>query len=93
LAIGNFQEPASLPQRRTTVGRHGSAAPLRVTANGDAVELGDGATVDELLAQLGLGGRWVLVERNGEALNRRDLATTVLADGDRLELVRAVAGG
>jgi len=66
---------------------------LRVTANGDAVELGDGATVDELLAQLGLGGRWVLVERNGEALNRRDLATTVLAEGDRLELVRAVAGG
>jgi len=66
---------------------------MRVTANGDAVELGDGATVDDLLAQLGLGGKWVLVERNGEALNRRDLSTTVLAEGDRLELVRAVAGG
>jgi len=35
----------------------------------------------------------VLVERNGDPLDRRDLATTVLADGDRLELVRAVAGG
>jgi len=66
---------------------------VTVTANGDAVELDDGATVDDLLARLGLGGKWVLVERNGEALNRRDLATTVLADGDRLELVRAVAGG
>ncbi len=66
---------------------------MRVTANGDAVEVDDGATVDDLLTRLGLGGRWVLVERNGEALNRRDLATTVLADGDRLELVRAVAGG
>ncbi len=66
---------------------------MRVTANGDAVELDDGATVDDLLTQLGLGGRWVLVERNGEALNRRDLATTVLAEGDRVELVRAVAGG
>jgi sulfur carrier protein len=64
-----------------------------VTANGDLVELGDGATVDDLLTQLGLGRKWVLVERNGEPVNRRDTATTVLADGDRLELVRAVAGG
>jgi sulfur carrier protein len=64
-----------------------------VTANGDLVELGDGATVDDLLTQLGLGRKWVLVERNGEPVSRRDTATTVLADGDRLELVRAVAGG
>ncbi len=66
---------------------------MRVTANGEVVELGDAATVDDLLARLGLGGRWVLVERNGEPLPRADLATTVLAEGDRLELVRAVAGG
>jgi len=66
---------------------------LKITANGDVVELGDGATVADLLARLGLGGKWVLVERNGEPLDRRDLATTVLSDGDRLELVRAVAGG
>ncbi|MGI9079876.1 MAG: sulfur carrier protein ThiS [Acidimicrobiales bacterium] len=66
---------------------------MRVTANGDAVDLADGATVDDLLARLGLGGKWVLVERNGQPLNRRDLATTVLVEGDRLELVRAVAGG
>lgn len=66
---------------------------MRVTANGDAVDLADGATVDDLLARLGLGGKWVLVERNGEPLNRRDLATTALVEGDRLELVRAVAGG
>jgi sulfur carrier protein len=66
---------------------------MRVTANGDAVELAEGATVADLLAALGLGGRWVLVERNGEPVRRADLATTALAEGDRLELVRAVAGG
>jgi sulfur carrier protein len=49
--------------------------------------------VSDLLAHLGLGGKWVLVERNGEPVNRRDLATTALAEGDRLELVKAVAGG
>ncbi len=66
---------------------------VRVLANGESVEVPGGATVDDLLGILGLGGRWVLVERNGEPVERRHLATTELAEGDRLELVRAVAGG
>jgi len=64
-----------------------------VTANGDDVTLHDTSTAMDLLEHLGLGARWVLVERNGEPVDRADLATTVLADGDRVELVRAVAGG
>ncbi len=66
---------------------------MKVVANGDPVELDDGSTVDDLLTALGLGGKWVVVERNREPVERADLATTVLADGDRVELVRAVAGG
>ena len=66
---------------------------MQVIANGDQVELDDGATVADLLGVLGLGGRWVLVERNGEPVRRAELGSTVLTDGDRLELVRAVAGG
>ncbi|MDQ3575924.1 MAG: sulfur carrier protein ThiS, partial [Actinomycetota bacterium] len=62
---------------------------MRVVANGQNVDLVDGATVDDLLASLGLGGRWVLVERNGEPVPRALLASTVLVEGDRLELVRA----
>jgi sulfur carrier protein len=64
-----------------------------VIANGDEVEVAEGASVADLLDQLGLGGRLIVVERNGEPVPRRDLATTALAGGDRLELVRAVAGG
>jgi sulfur carrier protein len=66
---------------------------VQVVANGTAVELNDGATLDELLGHLGLGAKWVVVERNGEPVPRRETALTVLAEGDRLELVRAVAGG
>ena len=66
---------------------------MKVVANGDPVEVAEGASVEDLLAALGLGGRWVLVERNGEPVPRSHLAATLLADGDRLELVRAVAGG
>lgn len=64
-----------------------------VVVNGDTVEVADGASVADLLHQLGLGGKWVVVERNGEPVERRLLDETRLASGDRLELVRAVAGG
>jgi len=66
---------------------------MNVVANGKPVAMPDGATVADLLAELQLGGRWVLVERNGEPVARGALTTTALAVGDRLELVRAVAGG
>jgi sulfur carrier protein len=66
---------------------------VKVIANGGDVHLADGATVEDLLTALDLGGRWVLVERNGEPVPRAVLASTHLAEGDRLELVRAVAGG
>jgi sulfur carrier protein len=66
---------------------------VKVIANGESVDLEDGATVDDLLVRLGLGGKWVVVERNQEPVARAELATTFLIEGDRIELVRAVAGG
>jgi sulfur carrier protein len=66
---------------------------ITVVSNDEPVSLPEGTTVAGLLDHLGLGAKWVLVERNGEPVERRSLGSTVLADGDRLELVRAVAGG
>ena len=66
---------------------------MRVTVNGGDRELPDGLGLVALLDQLGLRPGTVVVERNGEALVRSELDAVVLADGDRLELVRAVAGG
>ena len=66
---------------------------MRVTANRDPLDLPDGATITDLLATLGLAERWVVVERNGEPVPRGAMAATALSEGDRLELVRAVAGG
>lgn len=64
-----------------------------VRVNGDEVDVPAGASVADLLDQLGLTGRLIVVERNGEPVARAAVATTPLAHGDRLELVRAVAGG
>jgi sulfur carrier protein len=66
---------------------------MQVLANGAAIQLADGATLVDLLGAMGLGAKWVVAERNGHPVNRTEMAATVLADGDRIELVRAVAGG
>ncbi len=73
--------------------RPGARALMRVTVNGGDRELPDGLGLVALLDELGLRPGTVVVERNGEALVRSELDGVVLADGDRLELVRAVAGG
>ena len=49
--------------------------------------------VSVLLARLELTGKKVAVERNGEIVPRSAHASTVLADGDELEIVVAVGGG
>lgn len=66
---------------------------MTVSVNGQPQELMDGDTVAGLLAHLGIAGRYALVERNGEAVERSLYAETELADGDKLVVARPVAGG
>jgi thiamine biosynthesis protein ThiS len=66
---------------------------MNITANGKPFEIEDGTSVDGFIRQRGLDPVHVVVEHNGEALERRRYDEVRLADGDRLELVRAVAGG
>ncbi len=49
--------------------------------------------VAALVAELGLAGKRVAVERNGEIVPRSAMSGTALAEGDRLEVVGAVGGG
>ena len=67
---------------------------ITVVANGRPVELPDSATLTVLLDALGVAVKSVAaMEHNGEPVARADHAACHLADGDRVELVRAVAGG
>jgi thiamine biosynthesis protein ThiS len=77
----------------TTDGPSGDAAGLAITLNGARRTIAPGATLLDLLAELGLDPRAVAVERNGEVLPRARIAEAVLAAGDRLEVVRFVQGG
>jgi len=65
-----------------------------VTLNGVATEVAaDASTLADLVAVLGLSGKRIAIEKNGEIVPRSRYATTTFARGDRLEIVGAVGGG
>jgi thiamine biosynthesis protein ThiS len=64
-----------------------------VLVNGQQELLEPGETVAGLLERLGLEGRYALVERNGEPVERARYGEVQLASGDRLVVARPVAGG
>lgn len=66
---------------------------MKVVVNGRESVLPEGTTLPALVEDLGLRVGSVVVEHNGTALLRSELAGVILQDGDRVELVRAVAGG
>ena len=66
---------------------------MEILANGKPYDVEPGTTVDAFIRSRGLDPRFVVVERNGEPLERARYEVVQVEAGDRLELVRAVAGG
>lgn len=67
---------------------------ISITANGRSHVLpAEGMSLASFIARMGLEGKRIAVERNGEIVPRSRYAVTALADGDKLEIVGAVGGG
>jgi thiamine biosynthesis protein ThiS len=66
---------------------------LTVTANGQSVAAKVPCTLEEFLKAQGLLPRSVVVEHNGEAVAPSEFSRRQLNAGDRLEIVKIVAGG
>lgn len=66
---------------------------MTLLINGDPHPIAHATNVAELIAELALPAPATLVEHNGLALRREEWPAHSLADGDRIELVRIVAGG
>ncbi|MFF0826239.1 sulfur carrier protein ThiS [Brevibacillus sp. NPDC003359] len=65
-----------------------------VQLNGKKVELAEEiTTVRALLTSYSLQEKIVVVERNGEIIDRSTYEQTPIADGDRIEIVHFVGGG
>lgn len=66
---------------------------MKLTLNGEARELESCVSIYDLLSALQLQEKLVLVEVNGQAVQRGDFQSAKLADGDSIEIVRMVGGG
>jgi len=66
---------------------------VRATINGEARDLPDELTVGALLALLGVPLAGVAVARNDRVVRRVDYEAHAIEDGDRIEIIKAVAGG
>ena len=74
---------AVLPDTRT----------VALVVNGESRAVPEGTTLAELLAQLGLDPRAVVVEHNRRIVRRDALSGVALAAGDAVELIHFVGGG
>ena len=66
---------------------------IEICVNGSTKAYEPPLAVTDLLQRMALAGKKVAVERNGEIVPRGAHGSTLLADGDRLEIVVAVGGG
>ena len=66
---------------------------ITLTINGAAHSFEQAISVAQLLQHLGLVGKRLALERNGEIVPRSRFGAVQLESGDRLEIVIAVGGG
>lgn len=68
-------------------------ATITIEANGEPFAVHGGTSLVQFIEHLGLSPLHVVVEHNGRPVPRDEIARITLADGDRLEILRIVAGG
>ena len=64
-----------------------------IIANGERIATTVPCSIERFLSDRQMLPRSVVVEHNGEAVAPSEFATREIRDGDRLEIVRIVAGG
>jgi thiamine biosynthesis protein ThiS len=66
---------------------------LKIRVNGDDMDVAGPLTVSALLAHLNIDPRRVAVEHNVVVVKRSAYDTTVVGEGDEIEIVNFVGGG
>ncbi|AKH81942.1 hypothetical protein AA958_06645 [Streptomyces sp. CNQ-509] len=80
-------------QTRTDTRTDSPAHAPTITVNGAPRTIAAGLTLDALVATLTAAHRGVAAAVNEDVVPRGDWPTTILGDGDRVEILTAVQGG
>ena len=66
---------------------------MKILLNGESADAPDAKTIAELIDFYQLPPQSILVEHTGLALHRHERPQRPIAEGDRIEFIRVVAGG
>ena len=66
---------------------------MKIIINGESRECAAQSSILDILQSLGINPKTVVVQRNEDIVDRESFGSTLLIDGDALELVRFVGGG
>jgi len=66
---------------------------IRIIVNGEPRQVPAAFTAARLVEDMGLAGRRIAMEVNGEIVPRSTYAEHRFRDGDRVEVVQAIGGG
>ena len=66
---------------------------MTILINGENADARGAQNIQELVERFELPPQTVLIEHNGMALHRREWGARGLVEGDRIEVLRVVAGG
>ena len=66
---------------------------MKIRVNGEEKEIEDGLTVSHLLEELQIRPARAVVELNRDIVSREAHGSTLLKEGDALEIVHFVGGG
>lgn len=67
--------------------------PGTIVANGETISVELPCSITQILSQLNLQPKSVVVELNGDAVVHSQFWFKMVSEGDRLEIVKIVAGG
>jgi thiamine biosynthesis protein ThiS len=66
---------------------------MKISLNGENVDAREAKSIAELIERYQLPPQSILVEHHGLVVHRREWPKRPLAEGDRIEFIRVVAGG
>lgn len=66
---------------------------MKASINGEEHELPEGLTVAQLLVQFDAPERGIAVAKNDRVIRRSTFERERVEEGDRIEIIKAVAGG
>ena len=66
---------------------------MKITVNGDEIEIKDSASVEDLIIHLSLTEKRLAVEVNQNIISKSRHSETLLSANDTIEIIHAIGGG